>query len=249
MKDLYRLAPELRDLYECPLWVTVSNLARSQACDELLDTATIGGKRLDSHIDTFSQLLLDRVDLQCLPINLALLYSNHFSYDLYRRLLTKNFTHMYAWYSIQYPFAWISAQLYQRLSVYLDLAGKPEPRCWDRWQAILEYHSAQLDDIGSWGWLDGNSACLSMLVWNLSDKERSSLDDCLSTNTSDWPLPMPVAIARAWQRKWAVWTENPVSFNGKACPLPDVAMDLEQLSADMLSQLSVISPADPADNF
>ncbi|WP_139657499.1 hypothetical protein [Pseudomonas shirazica] len=249
MIDLYRLAPGLRDLYECPLWLTVSSLPMARACDELLDAVTIGGKRLDIEARRSRPLLLDRVDLSCLPINLALLFSGHSSYEIYRALLTKNFAHMYAWYSIQYPFAWISEQLYEQLSVYLNHAGKPDPRCWGKLQTIQEYYSSQLDDIGSWGWLDGDSACLALLVWNLSDKEQSSLNECLSINMDDWPVPMPAMIEREWQRKWAVWTENPVRLDGKECPLPDVAMDSEQLSTEMLSQLRVVPPADPADNF
>ncbi|WP_439253905.1 hypothetical protein [Pseudomonas monteilii] len=249
LRDLFRIAPELRDLYENPLWFTISNLSTPRVCDELLDTVTIAGKRLDTQTRHLRELLLDRVDVSCLPINLALLFSGHYSYDAYRMLLAKNFTIMYAWYSLQYPIGYIREQFYKRLSFCLGEVAKCQPRNWERWQLILEDCSAQLEDIGCWGWLDGRAGCLAMLVWNLSDKERSFLDECLEVSMDEWPVAMPASIEQRWQNKWALWTDNPVTFNGKECPLPDVGKSSGLLSADMLSQLTVISRADPADEF
>ncbi len=249
LADLCGLSVELSYLYNSPLWRTVSNLMTARACDELLDTVRVGGKRLDSKIGTFSELLLDRVDLPCLPIHLALLFSGHYSYGIYRSLLTKNFTYMYAWCGVQYPFGHIREQLYERLGLYFRGSLRPWPRSWAGWKVFQQLYLYQVEELSSWGWLGGHAGCLAMLVWNLSDKECSSLDYCLGKNIEEWPVPMPVAFEKKWQRKWTVWEENPVSLNGVECPLPDVHGGAERMSVDMLNQLKVISPVDPAVDF
>ncbi|MNJ61977.1 hypothetical protein D3C77_577930 [compost metagenome] len=88
-----------------------------------------------------------------------------------------------------------------------------------------------------------------MFVWNLPCKERECFDRCLEQGTEGWPLAMPAAIEKSWRSMWTVWVDNPVSVNGKECPLPDADIGVKPRAADALSHLSVVSPADPVDDF
>lgn len=249
LADLCSLSPELATLYDSQLWATVAKLPSSQACDELLDTVKVGSKRLDSEIGKFSELLIDRVDLACLPINLALMFSGHSSYELYRALLRKNFSCMYAWYGAQFPFCYASKQLHSQIRLYMDDAGRPLPQNWSSWHLFKDLYFDQLEAVDKLGWLNGDGHAGALLVWNLPSKEQACFDRCLDLSMEEQFLPMPVAIEKHWRSMRELWIDNPVIMNGQECRLPRAVIGDKLLLTHALSHVRVVSPAEPVDDF
>ncbi|MFJ4141694.1 hypothetical protein [Pseudomonas sp. NPDC089734] len=248
LADLCSLSPELADLYESQLWTAVAQLPSARACDELLDTVKVGSKRLDSDIGKFSKLLVDRVDLACLPINLALMFSGHSSYGLYRALLRKNFACMYAWYSAQFPFCYASRPLYSQIQLYMHGVGKPLPQNWSSWHLFRDLYFDQLEEVDRLGWLNGDGGAGALLLWNLPIKEHACFESCLDQSMEAQLLPMPKAAEKHWRCVRTFWVDNPVSLNGKECRLPGAVIGDNPPLAPALSHVEVVSPTDPVED-
>ncbi|MDN7144023.1 hypothetical protein KC131_25595 [Pseudomonas sp. JQ170] len=218
--QLFGHFPQLRKLYDNPLWAVTSHTEWGGEWDELADSIRLAGEPLDGYGGKLSTLLFDRADWPCLAVHLVLLHTHSDRYLFHRWWLAKNFTGLFALSSIQRPICHICAELHATLTPQM-LTTEPVPvHNWEHCHAICAAHQDLLDLLRELGWLQGDDQHLALLIWNFRQELQRELNVGPQQLIGRTECRLPRSLRQKWYRKLAQWQEHPVTLNGVCCEFP-----------------------------
>lgn len=217
---LYGMFPELREVFENPLWAVLSKSVRSnvepeETWDKVAQTIHLGDRPLyDCSMRMVDELLFSRVDWPCFAVLLALLRTRADDFMFERIWIERNLMAILALVSTQKPFTAIRNELHQLLAQVLS-ARYPiaDGRGWRSWQDFPIRYAKAANSSEYWrdvGWLSDNDRHRALFMWN-----RLPPSTCAdSVNSHDSQVEFPFSRANSWNRMLRRWQRWPVTMNG-----------------------------------
>lgn|GEM_PF-4504301 len=217
LKCLFENFPNLRSLFENPLWLVTSHPEWTNEFDDLADTIRVGGKPLDGYNGKLTRLLYDRVDWPCLAAHFVLLQTRGTRFEFHRMWLKQNFVAMAGLSCIQRPINNIRNELRDYLFPTMfgtESASQVGRRrwisCWDANETLFELLKGR-------NWLYGDDQHLALLIWNFRQQLQHELDVGPPQAMAPSGCGLPHSLRQKWCRKRSQWMDHPIHLNGICC--------------------------------
>jgi len=217
LKCLVENFPNLRSLFENPLWLVTSHPEWTNEFDDLADTIRVGGKPLDGYNGKLTRLLYDRVDWPCLAAHFVLLQTRGTRFEFHRMWLKQNFVAMAGLSCIQRPINNIRNELRDYLFPTMfgtESASQVGRRrwisCWDANETLFELLKGR-------NWLYGDDQHLALLIWNFRQQLQHELDVGPPQAMAPSGCGLPHSLRQKWCRKRSQWMDHPIHLNGICC--------------------------------
>ncbi|HDS1769537.1 hypothetical protein NPS42_25880 [Pseudomonas putida] len=216
---LFDHLPQLRSLFDNPLWLAITHPEWVKEWDELAESIRVGGKPLGAYNGQLSRLLYDRVDWPCLAVHLVLLQTQSRRFEFHRMWLEQHFAAMAGLCCIQRPISYIRTELQDFL--FPTLFGTEAPSQADRQCCLSSWaaNEALFEFLQRRKWLHGNDQHLALLIWNFRQQLQHELDVGPPLSMEATVCGLPHSLRKKWFRKLSQWMDHPVHLNGFCCEL------------------------------
>lgn len=223
LNELLNQLPEVRAVFDNPLWLALSQSESDEQWDRLAQTICVGSGPLDGYGGWKSALLFSRVDWKCFAIHLILLRTRAPRFQLHRMWLRRNLSAIFALACTQRPLSSISYELYQRLNQILDDSKRPWDwtQGWPELSMRLKLTSEFSDQLRRVGWLPASDQHRALSIWELSGDLLNELSVFPQAEAEITDSPIPPALRRRWRVIFKRFQKFPISLSGSFIGLVD----------------------------
>lgn len=221
-KQIYLDFPQLKALFDNPLWFALSiDSEERQDWDRLAESIRVGDQPLDAFNGRASLLLFSRVDWSCLGLMIILLRTRSLRFQLHRRWLRRNFTTIFGLACLQTPLTEICLELFglmNNLLIHLSFDREPFnnwPADSDGFFRLLDFLCLAESGFASFNWVPTceRQALLLWLVLGIKNALCFHFAEVHSSKRAP-------SLKQLWDRQYLRWCRSPLALGDYQVRLP-----------------------------